>query len=79
MGSDPQDLSLIRFKEKWGSQTLDIYTYVKDYHPIQCKIWELGKKMGSSRLGSWLVKTLRPSPFPSPRRGEGKGEGEEET
>jgi len=70
MGSDRDDFSLIRFKEKWGSQSMDVYTYVKDYHPLRCKVWELGKKMGSSQLGSWLVKTLRPSPFPSPRGGE---------
>jgi len=79
MGSDPQDLSLIRFKEKWGSQTLDIYTYVKDYHPIQCKIWELGKRLGNSRIGNVLLRAFRPSPFPSPHRGEGGGEGKEET
>ena len=35
---------LLRFKEKWGSQSMDIYTYVKDYHPFRCKIWELGKE-----------------------------------
>jgi len=77
MGSDPNDLSLLRFKEKWGSQSMDIYTYVKDYHPFRCKIWELGKRMGSSEIGNWLIKILRPSPFPSPHRGEGVGEGEE--
>ncbi len=59
MGSDPNDLSLIRFKEKWGSQSRDIYTYVKDYHPFRCKIWELGKRVGSSRIGSWLIKKIR--------------------
>jgi len=59
MGSDPMDLSLIKFKEKWGSQSLDIHTYVKDYHPIRCKIWELGKRLGSSRIGSGLLKTIR--------------------
>jgi hypothetical protein len=59
MGSDPHDLSLIRFKEKWGSQTSDIHTYVKDYHPIQCKIWELGKRLGNSRVGNRLLKIIR--------------------
>jgi serine/alanine adding enzyme len=58
MGSDPNDLSLIRFKEKWGGQSKDICTYVKDYHPFRCKIWELGKRMGSSRLGSRLLKLI---------------------
>ena len=42
MGSDPLDLSLIQFKEKWGSRSLDLYTYVKDYHPFR------------SRFGSWV-------------------------
>jgi serine/alanine adding enzyme len=59
MGSDPSDLSLLRFKEKWGSQSRDIHTYVKDYHPFRCKIWELGKRMGSSQIGNWLIKLIR--------------------
>ena len=79
MGSAPDDLSLLRFKEKWGSQSMDLYTFVKYYHPFRCKIWELGKRMGSSQIGNWLIKILRPSPTPSPHRGEGVGEGEEKT
>ena len=59
MGSDPGDLALIRFKEKWGSQSQNIHTYVKDYHPIRCKIWEFGKKMANSALGSSVVKMIR--------------------
>ena len=56
MGSDPKDLSLIRFKEKWGSQSSwTYYTYVKDYHPFRCKIWELGKRLGASTLGSKMT------------------------
>ena len=61
MGSDPTDLSLIKFKEKWGSQSLDIHTYVKDYHPMRCKIWEWGKSLGNSRIGDWLLKIIRSS------------------
>ena len=59
MGSDSDDLSLIRFKEKWGSQSTDIQTYVKDYHPFRCKIWERGKKWAGSRFGSRLIKFIR--------------------
>lgn len=59
MGSDPNDLSLLRFKEKWGSQSKDIYTYVKDYHPFRCKIWELGKRIMNSSLGSWFLRRIR--------------------
>jgi lipid II:glycine glycyltransferase (peptidoglycan interpeptide bridge formation enzyme) len=59
MGSDPNDLSLLRFKEKWGSQSKDIYTYVKDYHPFRCKIWELGKRVMNSSLGSWFLRRIR--------------------
>jgi len=59
MGSDPDDLSLLRFKEKWGSQSKDVRTYVKDYHPFRCKIWELGKRMGSSQIGNWVLKLIR--------------------
>jgi hypothetical protein len=59
MGSDRDDLSLIRFKEKWGSQSLDVQTYVKDYHPLRCRIWELGRKLGNSRVGNSLIKLIR--------------------
>jgi hypothetical protein len=59
MGSDPGDASLLRFKEKWGSQTKDIYTYVKDYHPFRCRIWEWGKRLGSSKLGNAFLRRFR--------------------
>ena len=59
MGSDPGDLSLLRFKEKWGSHSMDIYTHVKDYHPFRCKIWNLSKKLGSSKIGNRLIKLIR--------------------
>jgi lipid II:glycine glycyltransferase (peptidoglycan interpeptide bridge formation enzyme) len=59
MGSDPRDISLIRFKEKWGSQSVDLRTYVKDYHPLRCKIWELAKRVGNSRIGSLLLRAFR--------------------
>jgi hypothetical protein len=59
MGSDPNDLSLLRFKEKWGGQSVDIQTYVKDYHPLRGRIWELGKKWASSKVGSVLFKMIR--------------------
>jgi lipid II:glycine glycyltransferase (peptidoglycan interpeptide bridge formation enzyme) len=59
MGSDPKDLSLLRFKEKWGSQSRDVHTYVKDYHPFRCKIWERGKRLGSSQIGNWLLKMVQ--------------------
>ena len=59
MGSDPNDLSLLRFKEKWGSQSRDIYTYVKDYHPFRSKIWEWGKRVANSSMGNRLLKFVR--------------------
>ena len=59
MGSDPNDLSLIRFKEKWGAQSKDIYTYVKDYHALRCRIWEMGKRFSGSKMGRCLVGILR--------------------
>jgi len=59
MGSDPNDASLLRFKEKWGSQSKDVFTYVKNYHPLRCRIWEWGKKMGNSSVGSSLIKLVR--------------------
>lgn len=65
MGSDPNDLSLIHFKEKWGSCSLDIHTYVKNYHPLKAKIWEWGKGMINPRVGSkWYQRfsTIQLSP-----------------
>ena len=59
MGSDRADLSLIKFKEKWGGRSVDLNTYVKDYHPVRCKIWGWGKVLGSSRIGNGLLRILR--------------------
>jgi len=59
MGSDPKDLSLLRFKEKWGSQSKDIFTYVKNYHPLRCKVWEMGKRLASSRIGNSLLRAIQ--------------------
>jgi lipid II:glycine glycyltransferase (peptidoglycan interpeptide bridge formation enzyme) len=59
MGSDSEDLNLLRFKEKWGSQSLDIHTYVKNYHPLRCAIWEIGKRSMASRLGGRLLTLFR--------------------
>jgi Acetyltransferase (GNAT) domain len=59
MGSDPLDLPLLHFKEKWGSQSMDLHTYAKDYHPMKCKIWELGKRAMNSSVGSWLFRKIR--------------------
>ncbi len=59
MGSDPGDLSLLRFKEKWGRQSMDLHTYVKDYHPFRSKMWELGKAAMNSSLGSWVLRKFR--------------------
>ncbi len=59
MGSDPGDLSLIKFKEKWGGRSVDTRTYVKDVHPIRCKAWEFGKRLGNWRAGNQLLKIIR--------------------
>ena len=59
MGSDPTDLSLLRFKEKWGSQSVDLRTYVKDYRPLRSKIWELGKRVAGSNFGSKMMRWVR--------------------
>ena len=59
MGSDPNDLSLLRYKEKWGGQSKDVCTYVKDYHPFRCKIWEWSKRVGRSQIGNRLLKLMR--------------------
>jgi hypothetical protein len=59
MGSDPNDLPLVRFKEKWGSRSMDLNTYVKDYHRFRCKIWDWGKKLGASSWGSNVIRWVQ--------------------
>jgi hypothetical protein len=59
MGSDPNDLSLLRFKEKWGGQSKDIYTYVKDVNPLKSKIWEIGRRAVASKWGAKALKWIR--------------------
>ncbi|MEI9476337.1 MAG: GNAT family N-acetyltransferase [Deltaproteobacteria bacterium] len=59
MGSDPKDVSLLRFKEKWGSRSLDIRTHIKNVHPLKAKLWEWGKKVMSSEWGSKWVRVIR--------------------
>jgi hypothetical protein len=71
MGSAPNDLPLLRFKEKWGSRSTDVYTHVKDYHFFRCKLWEWGKRLGGFQMGDRLLKILHPSPFLFPRKREG--------
>jgi hypothetical protein len=51
MGSDRNDVSLLRFKEKWGSRSSDIYTFTKDYHPFKARCFEWGKRVFSSPWG----------------------------
>ncbi len=59
MGSDPEDINLLRFKEKWGSHSRETRTYVKDYHPLRSAFWETGKRWMASQLGGKLVQILR--------------------
>ncbi|MGZ3568898.1 MAG: lipid II:glycine glycyltransferase FemX [Thermodesulfobacteriota bacterium] len=59
MGSDPDDLPLLRFKEKWGSRSTELRTFVKDYRLFRSKIWELGKRFAASNLGSKVTRWLR--------------------
>ena len=58
MGSDRKDLSLIKFKEKWGGHSIDLNTYVKDYHALRSRIWGWGKALGSSRIGKGLLRIV---------------------
>jgi hypothetical protein len=59
MGSDPLDLSLLRFKEKWGGQSINIRTFVKDYHPLRCKIWETTRGLAASSWGSRIIRWVQ--------------------
>ena len=59
MGSDPLDLSLLHFKEKWGGRSVDLHTYLKDVHPLRCRIWESGRRVMNSAIGSWVIRKIR--------------------
>jgi len=59
MGSDPGDAPLLRFKEKWGSQSSDILTHIRNIHPVKARLWEWGKKAMSSNWGSKVARILR--------------------
>lgn len=59
MGSDPHDLSLLRFKEKWGGHSIGVRTYVKNYRPFRSKIWELSRMAMNSSPGSWALRKFR--------------------
>jgi hypothetical protein len=59
MGSDRNDESLLRFKEKWGSRTSEIHTYVKNYHRVRSKMWELARNAANSRIGSRIMRWIR--------------------
>jgi len=59
MGSDPADLSLIRFKEKWGSQSIDLDTSIKDISPLKSRIWEVAKKVAASKWGARALSWIR--------------------
>ena len=59
MGSDPKDVSLLRFKEKWGSRSSDICTHIKNVHPVKARLWEWGKNVMSSELGSKVARVIR--------------------
>jgi hypothetical protein len=59
MGSDRKDANLIHFKEKWGSQSKDVYTYLKHIHPLRSKMWEWGKQMAASNFGSKVARWVR--------------------
>lgn len=59
MGSDAHDLALLRFKEKWGSQSVDHHTYVKDYHPLRCRLWEVSRRWARSKIGRGLSRWVQ--------------------
>jgi lipid II:glycine glycyltransferase (peptidoglycan interpeptide bridge formation enzyme) len=59
MGSDPADAPLLRFKEKWGSQSSDILTHIRNIHPVKARLWEWGKKAASSKLGRHWMRVMR--------------------
>jgi hypothetical protein len=59
MGSEKEDENLIRFKKLWGGQSMVVATYVKDYNPLRCWVWETLRNFINTPLGSKLTRIIR--------------------
>lgn len=59
MNSPPADLSLMRFKEKWGAERFELNTYDKKLNLFSCFLWENALKLASTRIGARLVNFIR--------------------
>ena len=59
MGSEKEDENLIRFKNLWGGQPSTITTYVKDYNPVRCWMWDTIRNFINTPIGSKLTRIVR--------------------
>jgi len=59
MGSEKEDENLIRFKSLWGGQPNTITTYVKDYNPLRCWMWDTLRNFINTPIGSKLTRIAR--------------------
>jgi serine/alanine adding enzyme len=59
MGSDKEDQDLIRFKSMWGGRAVSVTTYVKDYSPFRCWLWDKSRSFIHTSLGSRLTRAFR--------------------
>ena len=59
MGSEKEDENLIRFKNLWGGRPNTMTTYVKDYNPLRCWIWDTIRNFINTPVGSKLTRIVR--------------------
>lgn len=59
MGSEKEDENLIRFKNLWGGKPVVVTTYVKDYNPLRCRIWDTVRNFVHTPIGSKLTRIIR--------------------
>jgi len=59
MGSEKEDENLIRFKNLWGGRPDTVTTYVKNYNPLRCWIWDTLRSFINTPVGSKLTRIIR--------------------
>jgi len=59
MISSREDLSLIEFKEKWGSARHAFLFYERPLARVACLLWRAGFRLARTRLGGHLIRRFR--------------------
>ncbi|KPK25837.1 MAG: hypothetical protein AMJ61_10820 [Desulfobacterales bacterium SG8_35_2] len=59
MGSHAGDVSLEKFKSKWGAQRTTTCNYTKTLSPLRGACWSAVLKMAGHPMGGWFIRLLR--------------------